>query len=325
MKMNKYSFIRKLPNGKYRVVSHKGRNLGTYDSKSSAKKRLQQVEYFKHNSADDIVIDISKADDFTYSAVLRLLRSKLNENYIELFQKIFKLYFDKYVLEDEFSEKLILLKTLVKLKEVVDIKIPTSFIKNASAVELGDPDIAARNLSAIIKFLMKRISKENRIRSTMSLRDKILKLDPFEISSKKTPPSASMGQSITLLKNILVGHNVDYIRQVLKNIAIQLSDTNDINNADIVSNTRDEDIHEPTSPRPFYVNMNSDIGVAPDTRAVHHYNYTDPFGDSQITSRDKDLLKNTKPIDTDNTQVGQLTSYLDFWIGGGPAQTGGII
>ena len=40
--------IRKLPNGQYRVVSEKGKNLGTYDSFIGARNRLRQVEYFKH-------------------------------------------------------------------------------------------------------------------------------------------------------------------------------------------------------------------------------------------------------------------------------------
>lgn len=40
--------IRKLKNKKlWRVYSHEGRNLGTYSSKGLAKKRLEQVEYFK--------------------------------------------------------------------------------------------------------------------------------------------------------------------------------------------------------------------------------------------------------------------------------------
>ncbi len=33
--------------GKYKVVSHTGRNLGTYKTKAGAVKRLHQVEYFK--------------------------------------------------------------------------------------------------------------------------------------------------------------------------------------------------------------------------------------------------------------------------------------
>lgn len=39
--------IRKVKEG-YRVVSEKGRNMGTYKSKEEAKKRLQQIEFFKH-------------------------------------------------------------------------------------------------------------------------------------------------------------------------------------------------------------------------------------------------------------------------------------
>lgn len=35
--------------GGYKVVSHKGKNLGgPYKSKKAASKRLKQVEYFKH-------------------------------------------------------------------------------------------------------------------------------------------------------------------------------------------------------------------------------------------------------------------------------------
>jgi len=39
--------IRKVGN-KFRVVSMKGRNLGTFDTRAAAKIRLAQVEYFKH-------------------------------------------------------------------------------------------------------------------------------------------------------------------------------------------------------------------------------------------------------------------------------------
>jgi len=40
--------IKKTKKG-YKVVSHKGKNLGgPYKSKTQAKKRLRQVEYFKH-------------------------------------------------------------------------------------------------------------------------------------------------------------------------------------------------------------------------------------------------------------------------------------
>lgn len=47
--MIKTAYIKKLPNGEYRVMSHTGKNLGTYKTKEQAKKkRLSQVEIFKH-------------------------------------------------------------------------------------------------------------------------------------------------------------------------------------------------------------------------------------------------------------------------------------
>jgi len=46
--MNKIAYIKEISKGKWRVLSKKGRNLGTYDSKEQAEKRLKQVEFFKH-------------------------------------------------------------------------------------------------------------------------------------------------------------------------------------------------------------------------------------------------------------------------------------
>lgn len=39
--------IKKVKEG-YRLVSKKGKNLGTYDTKAGAEKRERQVQYFKH-------------------------------------------------------------------------------------------------------------------------------------------------------------------------------------------------------------------------------------------------------------------------------------
>lgn len=32
----------------YRVMAESGRNMGTYQTKEEAKKRLRQIEFFKH-------------------------------------------------------------------------------------------------------------------------------------------------------------------------------------------------------------------------------------------------------------------------------------
>ena len=50
-----------LDNGKWQVQSEKGRNMGTYDTKKEAEKRLGQVEYFKHVNESTRSTLISKA------------------------------------------------------------------------------------------------------------------------------------------------------------------------------------------------------------------------------------------------------------------------
>lgn len=50
----KEAYIKQIGPKKFRVYSEKGRNMGTYTSKAGAKKRLREIETFKHlNSADD--------------------------------------------------------------------------------------------------------------------------------------------------------------------------------------------------------------------------------------------------------------------------------
>lgn len=39
--------IRKIK-GRYKVVAESGRNMGNYATLKEAKRRLQQIEYFKH-------------------------------------------------------------------------------------------------------------------------------------------------------------------------------------------------------------------------------------------------------------------------------------
>ena len=46
---------------KYQVQSEKGKNLGTYDTKEQAEKRLKQVEMFKHMKSKELTMeDVNK-------------------------------------------------------------------------------------------------------------------------------------------------------------------------------------------------------------------------------------------------------------------------
>lgn len=92
----------------------------------------------------------------------------------------------------------------------------------ASTIDLGDPKSAGRGIAEIVKFLLKRIDISNRPKSIFNLRNKIWNLNENEIASKKTPASASLGQSLTFIKTVLNGHNPVYIRNVILEITKNL-------------------------------------------------------------------------------------------------------
>lgn len=91
-----------------------------------------------------------------------------------------------------------------------------------AVIEMGSPEDAGKGIADIVKFMLRRISPQSRPKSMTSLRKKIWELNENEISSKKTPPSASMGQAITFIKTILIGHNPSYIRDVISHIVTNL-------------------------------------------------------------------------------------------------------
>jgi len=98
--ITKNAVIKKLPNGKYRVESEKGKNLGTFPSEEQAKKRLKQVEFFKHikkkkSAAENNVIDLSDLDDLSYSSIMRELRQYDNEEMVRAFLSSYKDCFDR--------------------------------------------------------------------------------------------------------------------------------------------------------------------------------------------------------------------------------------
>lgn len=225
--MLKIAYIRKLPNGKYRVFSQKGKNLGTYSSKEDAKKRLKQVEYFKHldsNKNDDQEkIDLTGLKEISYSAMLRELRKKAPKECIFHFMKIYKNEFDKAIKKElQKPESVAMQNALILFNKQHNIKLNKNLIKNAAVTELGDPRIVGKYLSDIVKFILTRIKPENRQRSIDNLKRKIYSLNENELSFKEMPASSALGQSITFIKHVLFNHNAFYIREVLNNIVRNL-------------------------------------------------------------------------------------------------------
>ena len=70
-------------------------------------------------------------------------------------------------------------------------------------------------LANLIKWMLQRISPDRRSHSIETMRRKIYYLNEYTIAAKKTPPSSSMGQALTLTKHLLLSHSPQYIRAVL--------------------------------------------------------------------------------------------------------------
>lgn len=81
--------------------------------------------------------------------------------------------------------------------------------------KLGDPSVSGKNLADIIRFLMRRIPETKRGKAIGNMITKLRLLDSKDISIKKMMPYSSMGQSISLIKNVLAGYDSTYIRSVL--------------------------------------------------------------------------------------------------------------
>jgi len=75
---------------KYVVRSKKGKRMGSYDSKKAAKKRIQQIEYFKH-IAESINITEAEADiEVTVPGVGRYNADTLGANIIDNVERLYQ-------------------------------------------------------------------------------------------------------------------------------------------------------------------------------------------------------------------------------------------
>src|SRR6056300_1967606 len=95
MKFKKFSETIVKVDGKYRLLSKKGKNLGTYDTKQGAIDREKQVQYFKHMKEG--VIDIPRK---TYAKGVfdnaDTDNPKLKQSVLNMIMKTVKKDFEKY-------------------------------------------------------------------------------------------------------------------------------------------------------------------------------------------------------------------------------------
>lgn len=197
----------------------------------------------KHEMCDSLIASaaspksISPRPDLSYSYIMRQLRKAGDKERIRDFQKAFKDAFDEAYIEDvENADDVALLQAIQECnlqpgeidRTAEDIQteaqVTGELTKLAqAATDLGDPAFAGRSIAEIVKFLMRKIPFEQRPHRMLGMRQKVLELDEYEMANKKSPETASMGQSITLIKTLLNGKDPMYIRKTLENIVGNLS------------------------------------------------------------------------------------------------------
>lgn len=261
--------IRKLPNGDYRVLSEKGKNLGTFDSKEKASSRLKQVEFFKHkdsHSADSKEkIDLTKMEDFSLSAAMRQLRQNGTKEQARTFLKIFKGFFDKAIKnKSQKPDQIALQKTFTKFNKLHPVKLDKELVKDAAISELGNPILVGKYLADIIIF-------------------------------------AKKDNGIELVKETLANHDSKYVQEVLNHILKSLDKT-DNNSADIVSNERDSFGDNKDS----YLDTSRQMSFAPYLNVTRQFPYDAVYRDINDQSPTRENYN--EPIKEHNSEQTDIPS-----------------
>lgn len=81
----------------------------------------------------------------------------------------------------------------------------------------------AESLFKIIQFLFYRVPAEDKRKFFSRLKGKVIKLSPDQLGIKKMPPSSVIGQSLAISRNILSGLNPIFVKRVLEELVVILS------------------------------------------------------------------------------------------------------
>ena len=169
------------------------------------------------------VVDLTNVDNFSYSAIMREITKCSDDEQIKHFLILYKEYFD--LAEENKIDKpefFALQNAIIEYSKKYKIIIPDNFIKKANISHLGSAEDIGHYISNVIKFLMSKISDENKARSMSRLKGKLINLNSNELANKDMPASASIGQSITFVKNVLFNHDPSFIKEVLRHTVNKL-------------------------------------------------------------------------------------------------------
>jgi hypothetical protein len=77
----------------------------------------------------------------------------------------------------------------------------------------------AESILKIINFILFRVPQKDKIRYLQRIRGKIMRIPSGQVSLKKLPQTAAIGQAISLTKNILSGLNPFFVKRVIDELA----------------------------------------------------------------------------------------------------------
>lgn len=97
------------------------------------------------------------------------------------------------------------------------------------AQALMDPVMrTAESITKIISFLLFRVPQKDKRKFLSRIRGKIIHLPAGQIGLKQMPPTAAIGQAVSLTKNILSGLNPFFVKRVLDEVGRTISRIRDI-------------------------------------------------------------------------------------------------
>lgn len=85
-----------------------------------------------------------------------------------------------------------------------------------------DPRFVAKQIKNIIDVMISRMSPEARLKAYPNLRGRISDLNVHDMAQKKPAGGASIGNSISLVKNILNGRDPYFIKMVIDELGRNL-------------------------------------------------------------------------------------------------------
>lgn len=121
----------------------------------------------------------------------------------------------KSILKDELKHK----KDLMNIIDNIPISKRNFFDPPISKRAQDPVQRTAESILKIINFILFRVPQKDKTRYLQRIRGKILRIQPGQVGSKKMPQTASIGQAISLTKNILAGLNPFFIKQVIDELS----------------------------------------------------------------------------------------------------------